>query len=51
MQVVKTHLITFAAIVIEESISQTYGIQTLTTTPIMACVPMGFMFFLHVVDE
>lgn len=44
MQVVKTHLITFAAIVIEESISQNYGIQTLTTTPVWVVFPQDLCF-------
>lgn len=44
MQVVKTHLITSAAIVIEESISQTYGIQTLTTAPVWVLFPWHLCF-------
>ena len=52
MQLVKTHLITFAAIVMEEAVSQTYRTQTQITTPVLGMSPWDLCFsFMLLLDN
>lgn len=52
MQLVKTHLITFAAIVMEKAVSQTYGTQTQVTIPALAVSPWDLCFsFMLLLDN